>query len=169
MSWAAKDVALSAQLSVAEKKGWRRTLAIIVTHSGDAPFLILLLAGLLVFGSPEWQLRALTLGLVDVISLIVSQIMKYAVRRPRPEGEWGKIYRKTDPHSFPSGHSARGGSIGLAALLISPIFFGLPMLIWGAAIAYSRVAMGVHYLADVIGGYLLGLILGFCVALVLVL
>ncbi len=44
------------------------------------------------------------LGLLFALAVIVLAI-KFSIRRRRPEGEWGAMYRKTDPHSFPSGHA----------------------------------------------------------------
>jgi membrane-associated phospholipid phosphatase len=39
------------------------------------------------------------------------------------------------------------------------------LLIWGPLVALARVAMGVHYLSDIIGGALLGIILGLAITL----
>ena len=43
-------------------------------------------------------------------------VLKFLIRRRRPEGEWGGIYRQTDPHSFPSGHAARSVLIAVLAV-----------------------------------------------------
>lgn len=39
------------------------------------------------------------------------------------------------------------------------------MFTWAAIIAYSRIYMGVHYPGDVIAGALTGLLIGWCVTL----
>ena len=87
-------------------------------------------------------------------------IIKFIVRRKRPEGEWGGMYRKTDPYSFPSGHAARGVLIGVVALGLGPVWFGIILMIWGPLVGISRIAMGVHYFSDVFAGWIVGGILG---------
>ena len=96
-------------------------------------------------------------GSILALAALVMGI-KFIVRRQRPVGDWGAIYRNTDPHSFPSGHAAR--SIMLAILCWK---FGLQPLawvltIWVPLVSLSRVMMGVHYLIDVIVGWVLGFI-----------
>ncbi len=44
--------------------------------------------------------------------------IKFTIKRSRPEGEWGAIYRNSDPHSFPSGHATR-------AIMLAVLFWGL--------------------------------------------
>lgn len=160
MTWLDKDRALSARLSVIETSGWRRRLAILVTRSGDAPYLLAIMGLLVAFGAPEWRYRALMLLLVDLFNLIVTLLVKVISRRARPKGRWGRWYRKTDPNSFPSGHASRGGAIGTAGLLLGPPWFGLLLVGWGVSVAFSRVATGVHYVSDVVAGFALGALMG---------
>jgi undecaprenyl-diphosphatase len=94
----------------------------------------------------------LTAGLVFAI--------KFTVRRQRPEGEWGSIYRSTDPHSFPSGHAARATMLSILGIGLGPAWLGIILLIWAPLVGLARVAMGVHYLSDVLAGMLLGLVVG---------
>jgi undecaprenyl-diphosphatase len=87
-------------------------------------------------------------------------LVKFSVRRRRPEGEWGAIYRKTDPHSFPSGHAARAAMLAMLAAGLGPSWFSLLLALWAPLVILARVAMGVHYLSDVLAGALFGLLLG---------
>ncbi len=87
-------------------------------------------------------------------------LLKFSIRRPRPEGEWGKIYRITDPHSFPSGHAARSAALAVMGLAIGPPWFGLTLALWAPWVGLSRVALGVHYLSDVVAGWLVGAVMG---------
>jgi len=86
--------------------------------------------------------------------------LKLIVRRQRPEGEWGAIYRNTDPHSFPSGHAARAILLAVLGLGLGPLWFAVVLVIWGPLVALARVAMGVHFLSDVLAGGFLGLMIG---------
>jgi len=86
--------------------------------------------------------------------------IKFLLRRPRPEGEWGSIYRVTDPHSFPSGHAARAMAIAFLALQFeNPLWFIL-LLAWAILVGYSRVALRLHYFSDVLVGWLIGALSG---------
>lgn len=95
-------------------------------------------------------------------SSLLNNLMKLAVHRARP--------RLADPvavaagKSFPSGHS-QAAIVGYAILLI--VFLPVVRALWrpwlsGLAvlavlvIGFSRIALGVHYLSDVTGAYLLG-------------
>ncbi len=86
--------------------------------------------------------------------------LKFSVRRRRPDGQWGAIYRSTDPHSFPSGHAARAFLIAVLAVGLGPAWFGISALLWAPFVTLARVAMGVHYLSDVLAGVLVGLVMG---------
>ena len=85
--------------------------------------------------------------------------IKFLVRRRRPEGEWGGIYRNTDPHSFPSGHAARSFLIAVLATGLSPVGLASALWIWAPLVALARVAMGVHYISDIVAGAVFGLII----------
>ena len=99
------------------------------------------------------------------LALIVL-IIKFSIRRRRPEGEWGGIYRKTDPHSFPSGHAARTTMLAVLALLLGPIWFGIILITWAPLVSLARVSMGVHFFSDVLVGLILGIAAAFgCYAL----
>jgi undecaprenyl-diphosphatase len=111
-------------------------------------------------GNPDWQQHAEVLFIGIVGTAFIVQILKLAFRRHRPEGDWGKIYRKTDPHSFPSGHSARAGLLLGLGLWIGPSWLTLALFIYTPLMALARIVMGVHYFLDVLAGYGLGLLIG---------
>ena len=101
------------------------------------------------------------LALALVLSTAVADYgLKPLVRRPRPFA--------SDPHvvliggrphgaSFPSGHAANAfaGASVLSVVALEP-----PVVWWllAAAIAYSRVHVGLHYPLDVLAGALVGVL-----------
>ncbi len=166
-SWLEKDAALSSRLSLAEQPGWRRTLALILAHSGDSWFWFAGLILTLWLGPSEWRYRAvILLAGIAAIGILVA-LIKQLVRRARPEGVMGTIYRKTDPHSFPSGHSARAGLLAVLGLALGPPWFGALLAAWGPLLALARVAIGVHYVSDIVAGFLLGMVVAGGIALLI--
>ena len=126
-----------------------------LTHLGGARVTIGAGLSLIALGERE-------LGLAVLIALTLShiavQILKRAVARPRPCDANGRPLATVDlpdPFSFPSGHAAAAtavaGAISLAHPLAAPVLVPL-----AAAIAYSRVALRVHHLGDVLAGAVLG-------------
>jgi undecaprenyl-diphosphatase len=154
------DEAYTRRMRVAEKPGMLRSLAILFAHSGDSWFWLLGLVWLGWFGSPGWRERCIWMLVWILVTALMVFAIKFTVRRRRPEGEWGGIYRRTDPHSFPSGHAARASMLAVLGLGLGPGWFGLVLLVWAPLVLLARVAMGVHYLSDVLAGALLGLATG---------
>ena len=162
----ALDARLSAQLRVAERPGLLRTAAAILAHSGDSWFWWAGLALLWWLGNAFWRPWALTV-LLSIIGLAVIVLaIKFTIRRRRPEGEWGGMYRSTDPHSFPSGHAARAILIAVLAIGLGPAWLAILLCVWAPLVALARVAMGLHYLSDIAAGVVLGGIAGGIILLI---
>lgn len=160
------DARLSARLRVAERPGILRTTAIFLAHSGDSWFWWAALAWLAWRGDAFWRPWALTM-LVSILALAaVVLVTKFSIRRRRPEGEWGRFYRSTDPHSFPSGHAARAILIAVLAVGMGPAWLAAILCLWAPLVCLARVAMGVHYLSDILAGALIGALAGAVVLMV---
>jgi undecaprenyl-diphosphatase len=95
-------------------------------------------------------------------SSMLNLAVKEAVARARPVLDDPVAH--ANGLSFPSGH-AQGAMVGYATLLLVfwPLMSGLGrrLAVAGAvlmvlAIGFSRVALGVHYVSDVLAGYVLG-------------
>jgi len=143
-------------LRVAEKPGTLRNLAMFFAHSGDSWFWGLGMIILWLNGSTFWKQWAIQqLFWISILAALVL-ILKFTIRRKRPEGEWGAIYRNTDPHSFPSGHAARAFLIAALGSLLGPGELALALWIWAPLVSLARVSMGVHYVSDVIAGAIVG-------------
>ncbi len=161
------DARWSRRLLLAEPAGPRRKLAALLAHSGDSWFWGLGLGATWLLGSAAWKAWALRMLAAILFTALVVMALKFTFRRRRPEGEWGTIYRLTDPHSFPSGHAARAFLLATLALAWGPAWLGTMLLPWAPLVALARVAMGVHYLSDVVAGAVLGLVIGLGLVLVL--
>lgn len=112
------------------------------------------------------QESALFFGGVSIgIALIISTILKHTIERSRPLTEYVTMMR-IPSFSFPSGHTTGSTvSFGLLAyyasyLLPQPFSYILPFLLMTVVVlvGFSRVYLGAHYPTDVIGGWLLGII-----------
>ncbi|MDQ4070714.1 MAG: phosphatase PAP2 family protein [Actinomycetota bacterium] len=132
------------------------------------------------FGSPLWFYLIVTPAVLWVwrrghprlaVFLVVTAlaggllgtVVKEAVGRPRPS--LVEPVATASGKSFPSGH-AMSSTVAYGALLL--VFLPAvgrryrPVVVAGtvvlvAAIGFSRLALGVHYITDVLGGYVLGL------------
>ncbi len=154
------DNRLTRDMGVAEKPGLLRTIAVFFAHSGDSWFWAVALLVLWFVADPFWKRWAVVMaGSIGTLALLVFPL-KRLIRRKRPEGLWGGIYRRTDPHSFPSGHAARAFMIAVIATGLGPGWMCVLLWIWAPLVALSRVAMGVHYVSDIIGGFFLGVLSG---------
>jgi undecaprenyl-diphosphatase len=149
------DRTLSARLQL-PKQGPLRLIAMIVAHTGD---------------SLTWATIAVVLwyrgerflpGIIGIAVLIIAAAVfaiKVTVRRRRPTNEHSLATMTLDEHSFPSGHAAR--AIGLALILGTLYPHLLPyLLVWAVLVGVARIALGVHYLSDVIVGWGLGGLIG---------
>jgi len=113
-------------------------------------------------------LRALTLvaSLAVVGAGVVATVVKYGVRRSRPQ-ELTEFYAlKHDRYSFPSGHATRMAAIavivGRFVPWLLPVGYALAL-----AVALCRVMVGVHYPSDVLGGLFIGSATAVCVLLLI--
>jgi undecaprenyl-diphosphatase len=146
-------------MRVAEKPGALRAISVFFAHSGDSWFWAIALVALWVSGDSFWKKWAVVQFVCICVMIVVVMSIKFLVRRRRPEGEWGGIYRNTDPHSFPSGHAARAFLIAVVASGLGPIGVAIVLWIWAPLVALARVAMGVHYTSDIIVGAVLGIVI----------
>jgi undecaprenyl-diphosphatase len=103
---------------------------------------------------------AAALASAVIARLGVAELIRFFYHRPRPFVALGASHLFTDSaFSFPSGHTIF--LLALAAALYTlnkrlGIFIGISGLVVGLA----RVAAGVHYPTDILGGIVLGILVG---------
>jgi undecaprenyl-diphosphatase len=144
-----------------------RGLLSAVAHSGDSVVVLPMVALAWWYGGFQPAGPAAASAAAVVSAMAIAGLSKLVFRRARPEGDWGQVYRRFDPHSFPSGHAARTLALALAAFVGWGAVPGLLLIIWSAAVGLSRVALGVHWPSDVAAGWLVGLTAGLASGLLL--
>lgn len=120
---------------------------------GDGRTILLMSSGLSLV--PDTNLNNLgKLSLAGyALSGVTTGLLKYTVNRSRPNG---------NDHSFPSGHTT---SAFCCAYLISEHYpqWSIPAYSIAGSVGLSRIVLDKHYLGDVLGGVLIGIISGWIV------
>ena len=136
------------------------------------PGLLLPMAAVSALGSPAfylgliaviawWRERsfALELSLLFAVSAIVNDLAKLVVHAPRPYWVSADVVplELQDSFGFPSAHAQLAISMwGLIALRLGGPWAALAAAAVVVAVGISRIALGVHYPVDVLGGWLIG-------------
>jgi len=112
--------------------------------------------------------RAVFVAVTGVGGSLLNTSVKALVDRARPVLDDPVAHAAYS--SFPSGH-AQGVVVAAGVLLVVlPALrrrVALPAVVWVLLMGFSRVALGVHYVSDVLAGYLLAVAwLAACVAVV---
>lgn len=105
---------------------------------------------------------------VLIIAALVSLTLKMTISRDRPFRKYTDIEKlsQAGSSSFPSGHTLEAFAIAVALSISFPRKkIILPVFAWAVLVAYSRMALGVHYPSDVIGGIIVGSFIGFIIPL----
>lgn len=128
------------------------------------------------YGKQGWLLLlflGITFGLTDYSS---SSIVKPAFQRLRPcnnpqlKADVNNLIACGSGYSFPSSHAANHFAI---ALFLITIFYSkwkpiLPLgVFWAFLISFAQVYVGVHYPGDVMAGAILGGMIGYVIATIL--
>ena len=140
---------------------WLQHAVPALTHLGGVIVRNLMIAlGVLILWRMRQKRLALYLGASVMAGWIFNSTLKLLFARPRPDIVPHLVH--AGGNSFPSGHSFNGALIDLSIALVfcalSPnrtlrtLALSSAMLL-SAAIAWSRVWLGVHYPTDVIAGW----------------
>lgn len=155
------DESVSARIALGESRRNARNplfwLANVGAHLGDSLLWAAITALLWRKAGDDPARKRLLSGWMAAFAgaVFVTLAIKRIFRRPRP-GTGQMLYGPgADQHSFPSGHGARVGVILVWAEALWPGAGWLAPFI-GLWIGWARVAMGIHYVGDVLAGVVLG-------------
>lgn len=141
------------------------SMALFLTRLGDFLPMGVLTA---VTGAVLWlrgrKAEAVLLVLSVALGTLLGEGLKVLIHRVRPALEYARI-APPETYSFPSGHALTSlvyfGTLAFVVLLDveslkRSALAVLACVLLAIAIAMSRVYLGVHYVGDVVGGWLLG-------------
>lgn len=139
-------------------------IAKVVSFLGvPAWFYVVIGGSALYFWHKDRRRIAIYLVVTNLVGGALDTIVKLAVDRPRPEVEEPIVHAMGK--SFPSGHvmatTVAYGTLLLVFMPVIPRRWRVPAIVayfvWIALMAMSRLSLGVHYVSDVLGGFVLGL------------
>jgi membrane-associated phospholipid phosphatase len=103
-------------------------------------------------GEPRVSHMGMDLIRSVAIAELITQSLKYTVRRERPDG--------SGANSFPSGHAADTMAFATALERHFGWRYAVPAYVFASYVAMSRLHDNVHYLSDVTAGAAVGIIAG---------
>lgn len=116
-------------------------------------------------GQPHIRHVLVAAGLSFLLGLALNQLVLLFVHRMRPydSGVTHLLIARSNDPSFPSDHATATFAIAAAFLLHGMRRLGLWFLAAAVLVTVSRVYIGTHYVSDVVGGALTGIIVAFLV------
>lgn len=146
---------------------WLDYLMVFITRLGHEMFYVIMLP----IAYWTWDKRlTIKIGVIFLISAAFNDSLKMLWQNPRPDaakllpgiGELNRAYIPENSPGFPSGHTQGAVTFWGAAIYY---IRRKPLMIIAASlillIPYSRIYLGVHYLGDVIGGFIIGAVILF--------
>jgi membrane-associated phospholipid phosphatase len=161
------DLDLSAAEGLHEVVLESRELVIVlevISFIGSPPWFYVLLGAAIIYLWRKGRRRLpVFIAVTGLVGGAVDTAVKVWVNRPRPVLE--DPVATAPENSFPSGHTMMA-TIGYGILLLVflplvprkwrvPLVIGALLLVF--TIGFARLALGVHFITDVVGGFLLGL------------
>ncbi|MGY1425351.1 phosphatase PAP2 family protein [Lysobacter sp. A289] len=158
------------QRLVADESGWclklnqlgsggisRATFA-AVSRLGDGMFWYLLMTMMILVDGIDGLAASIHLAVTGLVALGLYKLLKRWTRRPRPFASDQRIQAwvaPLDEFSFPSGHTLHAVAFSLVAIAHYPVLAWV-LAPFTAAVAASRVVLGLHYPSDVLAAIVIG-------------
>lgn len=121
------------------------------------------------YGPRLWELDVVYLGIEVVVALVVSYIIGFLWKHKRPIIELPEIRELIRPltiwKSFPSDHTFIAFLIALNSIEMGitasdySLQWGIALLISALFVATGRVYVGVHYPRDIVGGFVVAVLI----------
>jgi membrane-associated phospholipid phosphatase len=110
--------------------------------------------------SPYLRSAFFKIATVLIVASLISFTLKKVISRERPFNIYPDIEKLSEAGnaSFPSGHTLEAFAVAFAIAFLFPrLNYIIFVFSWACLVAYSRMALGVHYPFDVLGGILIGI------------
>lgn len=139
-----------------------RIISSVTTYISIAVVFMILITSI-IKRSKSIRNQFFVLASVLIFVALVSQGLKTYIYRDRPFITYPFIEKLSEGggSSFPSGHTLEAFAMATA---LSVLFFKkkivIPVYLWAGLVAYSRMALGVHYPSDVLTGIIIGSFIG---------
>lgn len=145
--------------------GLARVLSAIGSYWGAPVMGVLLLGWQAVRPSVPGALATFRFSVGVGVAMLLAWTAKAAFALPRPSDLYADdmawVLRAPDSlYAFPSGHAVYTAAVVACLWPLGSWIFRLLLIAIALAVGWSRVALGAHFPADIVGGFLLG---GACV------
>lgn len=99
------------------------------------------------------------------LAYILAKALKILIHLPRPGEALSAVYPlfPADGYAFPSGHAAVFATLAFALFFVHKKA-GYLFMLFALLIGLARIISGVHFPADILGGFALGFLTGFLIA-----
>ena len=161
------DRQTSARLAIPREARFLHLLALVAAHSGDSPLWLTGAAVALVWGNPTGRVLGWRVLIGTLTTGAAITVLKWLFRRQRPPGHGAGrgFYTRFDLHAFPSGHAGRSACLVVLLVPLLPPWGFMLLTFWAGLVGLARVALQVHFISDIFGGWMVGLLVGLALLL----
>ncbi|MBQ3583563.1 MAG: phosphatase PAP2 family protein [Lachnospiraceae bacterium] len=145
------------------RKKEKRLLTFILFYKILPDIVVLAYAGCILYtvisGTSEQMARII---IVPAVTFLLCTVFRKLINKKRPYEELSinpLIKKEKKGQSFPSRHMVSAAVIAMTAMYIHPLF-GTCMLIIAILVGVVRPIAGVHYIKDVVAGFVMGVLCG---------
>ena len=138
---------------------------LFITSLGDDGILWLAIGVICLFFKKHRKMGLQLLLSMLCTFVLGNLILKNIFARPRPcdiDTAVTLLLSRPHGHSFPSGHSINS-MVAAVALFLNNKKIGIPAVITAALIGFSRMYLFVHFPTDVLGGFLIAVLVALAV------